>query len=85
MGTGLSVDDFLDELEFKRDARSYSVNEDTVEAYEYNLMLKGDMIGMYDDDDMNRVAGKIEEEGREKGVEYMTPEERREMDSLTAL
>lgn len=85
MGTGLSVDDFLDELEFKRDARNYRVNEDTVEAYEYNLMLKGDMIGMYDKDDMNRVAHEIEEEGREKGVHYMTPEERREMDRLTSL
>lgn len=85
MGTDLSVDDFLDELEFKRDARNYSVNEDTVEAYEYNLMLKGDMIGMYDDNDMNRVAREVEEEGKKRGEEYMTPEERREMDSLTAL
>ena len=85
MGTDLSVNDFLDELEFKRDARNYSVNEDTVEAYEYNLMLKGDMIGMYDDDDMNRVTHEIEEEGRKRGEEYMTPEERREMDSLTAM
>ena len=85
MGTDLSVDAFLDELEFKRDARNYSVNEDTVEAYEYNLMLKGDMIGMYDEDDMSRVAHEIEEEGREKGETYMTPEERREMDRLTAL
>lgn len=85
MGTGLSVNDFLDELEFKRDARNYRVNEDTVEAYEYNLMLKGDMLGMYDEGDMNRVAHKIEEEGREKGETYMTPEERREMDRLTSL
>lgn len=85
MGTGLSVDDFLDELEFKRDARNYSVNEDTVEAYEYNLMLKGDMIGMYDEDDMSRVAHEIKEEGREKGETYMTPEERVEMDRLTSL
>ena len=85
MGTGLSVEDFLDELEFKRDARDYSVNEDTVEAYEYNLMLKGDMIGMYDEYDMSRLTHEIEEEGREKGEHYMTPEERIEMDRLTSL
>lgn len=81
MGSGLSVNEFLDEMEFKRDAQDFSVNEDSVEAYEYNLMLKGDMIGMYDESDMNRVAEDIEEENDE----FMEPDEIEEIDSKMAL
>lgn len=80
MGSGLSVNEFLDEMEFKRDAQDFSVNEDSVEAYEYNLMLKGDMIGMYDESDMNRVAEGIEEDD-----EFMEPDEIEEIDSKMAL
>lgn len=80
MGSGLSVDEFLDEMEFKRDAQDFSVNEDSVEAYEYNLMLKGDMVGMYDESDMNRVAEGIEEDD-----EFMEPDEIEEIDSKMAL
>lgn len=80
MSSGLSVNEFLDEMEFKRDAQDFSVNEDSVEAYEYNLMLKGDMIGMYDESDMNRVAEGIEEED-----EFMEPDEIEEIDSKMAL
>lgn len=80
MGNGLSVNEFLDEMEFKRDAKDFSVNEDSVEAYEYNLMLKGDMIGMYDESDVNRVAECIEEDD-----EFMEPDEIEEIDSKMAL
>lgn len=81
MGSGLSVNEFLDEMEFKRDAQDFSVNEDSVEAYEYNLMLKGDMIGMYDESDMSRVAEGIEEEDDE----FMEPDEIEEINSKMAL
>jgi nicotinamide mononucleotide adenylyltransferase len=81
MGSNQSVNEFLDEMEFKRDAEDFSVNEDSVEAYEYNLMLKGDMIGMYDESDMNRVAEGIEEEDDE----FMEPDEIEEIDSKMAL
>jgi nicotinamide mononucleotide adenylyltransferase len=80
MGSNQSVNEFLDEMEFKRDAQDFSVNEDSVEAYEYNLMLKGDMIGMYDESDMNRVAEGIEEDD-----EFMEPDEIEEIDSKMAL
>jgi nicotinamide mononucleotide adenylyltransferase len=80
MGSNQSVNEFLDEMEFKRDAEDFSVNEDSVEAYEYNLMLKGDMIGMYDESDMNRVAEGIEEDD-----EFMEPDEIEEIDSKMAL
>jgi nicotinamide mononucleotide adenylyltransferase len=81
MSSNQSVNEFLDEMEFKRDAEDFSVNEDSVEAYEYNLMLKGDMIGMYDESDMNRVAEGIEEEDDE----FMEPDEIEEIDSKMAL
>jgi nicotinamide mononucleotide adenylyltransferase len=81
MSSNQSVNEFLDEMEFKRDAQDFSVNEDSVEAYEYNLMLKGDMIGMYDESDMNRVAEGIEEEDDE----FMEPDEIEEIDSKMAL
>jgi nicotinamide mononucleotide adenylyltransferase len=81
MGSNQSVNEFLDEMEFKRDAKDFSVNEDSVEAYEYNLMLKGDMLGMYDESDMNRVAEGIEEEDDE----FMKPDELKEIDSKMAL
>jgi nicotinamide mononucleotide adenylyltransferase len=80
MSSNQSVNEFLDEMEFKRDAEDFSVNEDSVEAYEYNLMLKGDMIGMYDESDMNRVAEGIEEDD-----EFMEPDEIEEIDSKMAL
>jgi hypothetical protein len=80
MGSNQSVNEFLDEMEFKRDAKDFSVNEDSVEAYEYNLMLKGDMLGMYDESDTNRVAEGIEEDD-----EFMEPDEIEEIDSKMAL
>jgi hypothetical protein len=43
-------------------------------------MLKGDMIGMYDESDMNRVAEGIEEDD-----EFMEPDEIEEIDSKMAL